>query len=214
MKPKERKTKPEKNPKNLKELDPEKRVVELQKRLLDANAPVLTDEPDELAELVGTKKPQVGGHKKGPTRTNKTLRFKNELLRALVKHRGVVSMACAETGITRTTFYAWCKTDSAFEEAAMGVKDVALDFAESRLFSAMGRNRAEGVTATIFYLKTQGKRRGYIERNELTGADGEPLGFSTAAAVAQKVAKMTPEQRAARLRELAKEKNESKTPRS
>jgi hypothetical protein len=31
------------------------------------------------------------------------------------------------------------------------------------------------VAATIFFLKTQGKRRGYIERQEVTGAEGAPI---------------------------------------
>jgi hypothetical protein len=38
------------------------------------------------------------------------------------------------------------------------------------------KNIKEGNTAELlFYLKTQGKSRGYVERQETTGADGEPL---------------------------------------
>ena len=47
-----------------------------------------------------------------------------------------------------------------------------MDYAESQLHKQIG----EGSTsATIFYLKTKGKSRGYIERQEITGADGDNL---------------------------------------
>jgi len=35
----------------------------------------------------------------------------------------------------------------------------------------------QSTAATIFYLKTKGKKRGYIERQEITGADGVPTNF-------------------------------------
>jgi hypothetical protein len=34
---------------------------------------------------------------------------------------------------------------------------------------------AENVAAIIFYLKTQCKDRGYVERQEITGADAGPI---------------------------------------
>ena len=46
------------------------------------------------------------------------------------------------------------------------------DFAESELMKLI---KDGNVAATIFFLKTQGKARGYIERQEVTGADGAPI---------------------------------------
>ena len=46
--------------------------------------------------------------------------------------------------------------------------------AESQLHKQILDN---SVPATIFYLKTKGKKRGYIERQEITGADGVPTNF-------------------------------------
>ena len=47
-----------------------------------------------------------------------------------------------------------------------------LDFAESKLFQKIKEGDS---TAILFYLKTQGKARGYIERSEVTGANGGPV---------------------------------------
>ena len=47
-----------------------------------------------------------------------------------------------------------------------------LDNAESILYKKV----LEGSTPELlFFLKTQGKRRGYVERSEVTGAEGGPL---------------------------------------
>jgi hypothetical protein len=46
------------------------------------------------------------------------------------------------------------------------------DLAEMKLLSAI----REGKTAELlFYLKTKGKKRGYVERQEITGIDGQQL---------------------------------------
>jgi hypothetical protein len=47
-----------------------------------------------------------------------------------------------------------------------------IDLAESKLIENIKDNDN---TAIIFYLKTKGKHRGYVERNELTGANGKDL---------------------------------------
>lgn len=50
-----------------------------------------------------------------------------------------------------------------------------LDYAESALLKLIKEGNA---TALIFFLKTKGKHRGYIERSELTGKDGTDLNHS------------------------------------
>jgi hypothetical protein len=80
------------------------------------------------------------------------------------KSLGVVSMACDKVGVSRTTFYDYKAKDPEFREAVESVKEIAVDFVESQLFKQI----KEGSTAaTIFYLKCQGKKRGYIEKQEI-----------------------------------------------
>ncbi len=89
---------------------------------------------------------------------------KEDILQALEKTLGVVTTACKQVGIGRATFYRWLKEDQEFNEQVIAIQDVALDFAESKLFEQI----QDGSTAaTIFYLKTKGKKRGYVERSEL-----------------------------------------------
>tara|TARA_R110000744_G_scaffold102377_10_gene196958 strand:+ start:2141 stop:2521 length:381 start_codon:yes stop_codon:yes gene_type:complete len=94
---------------------------------------------------------------------NKTLHNKKALLQALEQSLGVVTTACKKVGVSRVTFYDYCKTDEKFKNDVDDLANVALDFAESHLHQQI----KNGVpSSTIFYLKTKGKKRGYIERTE------------------------------------------------
>jgi hypothetical protein len=97
---------------------------------------------------------------------------KRAMIEALEKALGVVTTACKSVGISRSTHYLWMENDSEYQKLVIDLQDVALDFAESRLFKSI---EGGSDTATIFYLKTKGKRRGYVERQEVTGADGKKL---------------------------------------
>lgn len=89
---------------------------------------------------------------------------KDALIQALEKSLGVVTTACKQVGVGRTTYYEWINTDKEFAKQVSEIQNIALDFAESQLHKQIG----EGSTAaTIFYLKTKGKGRGYIERQEV-----------------------------------------------
>lgn len=101
-----------------------------------------------------------------------TIAKKKAMLDALEASLCVVQTAAMATGINRRTHYDWMATDPAYNEAVTEMENLALDFVESKLLQQIKSNNT---AATIFYLKTKGKKRGYIERQELTGADGEPV---------------------------------------
>jgi hypothetical protein len=103
---------------------------------------------------------------------NSTEARKQAMLQALEKTLGVVTTAARQAGIERTTHYNWLKEDAEYKRAVESIDDVALDFAESKLHSLI---QNDDTAATIFYLKTKGKKRGYIERQELTGNEGAPI---------------------------------------
>ncbi len=101
---------------------------------------------------------------------NKTEHNKKALLEALEKSLGIVTTACKQVGIGRTTYYEYLK-DKDFKKEVDSVQDIALDFAESQLHKQI---QAGNTAATIFLLKTKGKGRGFVERQEITGAEGLP----------------------------------------
>ena len=100
--------------------------------------------------------------------------LKKRLVEALEKSLGVVTTACKQTEVNRSTFYEWYNKDEDFKKEVDSIGDIALDFAESQLHKQI---QGGNPTSTIFYLKTKGKRRGYVERQEITGADGSPTSF-------------------------------------
>jgi len=97
---------------------------------------------------------------------------KKDVLLALEASLGVVTTACKKAQIDRTTFYRYLKEDAEFARQVKELENVALDFAESSLHKQI---QAGVPASTIFYLKTKGKERGYIERQEMTGKDGGPI---------------------------------------
>ena len=54
------------------------------------------------------------------------------------------------------------------------IADITLDFVESQLHQQI---KDKDTAATIFYLKTKGKKRGYIEKQEIgfTDPDGNAM---------------------------------------
>ena len=97
---------------------------------------------------------------------------KRAVISALESSLGIVTTACKKVGIGRTQFYNWVKTDEDFAQQVKDIENIAFDFVESQLFRQIQENN---VQATMFYLRTKGKNRGYSERTEITGSNGESL---------------------------------------
>lgn len=94
----------------------------------------------------------------------RTIEAKEKILEALKLSLGVKTTACNKAGISRTQLYKWMQDDEEFSAKVNDLRETALDFVESALF---GQIQNGSTAATIFYLKTQGKNRGYIERSEV-----------------------------------------------
>ena len=106
------------------------------------------------------------------TITTKTTLKKEQFLEVLEKKMGIVSQATKAMGIDRTTPYRWMREDDDFKDKVGEIQNVVLDFAEGRLYELV---QEKNPTAVIFLLKTKGKGRGYVERTEITGMDGNSL---------------------------------------
>jgi|TARA_R110000772_G_C13280738_1_gene437113 hypothetical protein len=93
----------------------------------------------------------------------KTTLLKKAMVEALEKSLGIVTTAAKIAGIERTTHYRWMKEDAEYFNNVEDISNVALDFAESQLHK---RIKNESDASIIFYLKTKGRKRGYIEKRE------------------------------------------------
>lgn len=102
---------------------------------------------------------------------------KREFLEALKRCAGNVSEAIKQVPICRLTHYRWLEADPEYAAAVDAIKESLIDRAEGVLHSLIGEGN---VPAVLFFLKTQGKRRGYIERTETdVTSGGQPLQIVT-----------------------------------
>jgi len=97
---------------------------------------------------------------------------KASMLKALKQTLGVVTPAAERSRITRQEHYNWMKSDPVYREAVEDMDDIGLDFTESKMFKGIQDGDASLIK---YHLSTKGRKRGYAQRQEVTGADGEPL---------------------------------------
>ena len=91
------------------------------------------------------------------------------IIEALHDSHGLLTLAAQKTGLGYRTVQRYAEEYPSVIEAVREAKEGMLDLAESKLLESIEKREA---WAICFYLKTQGKQRGYTERQEVTGADG------------------------------------------
>lgn len=100
---------------------------------------------------------------------------KEQFIKAVPGSGGYVSVIAKRVGCSLSTLDRWRANEPEIEDAIRAEKVKQVDHAEGKLQSLI---QQEHPTAIIFYLKTQAKDRGYVERQELTGRDGDPLAMT------------------------------------
>jgi len=94
------------------------------------------------------------------------------IIKALKETNGLLTMAATKSGIGYRTVCRYVAEYPSVKEAAYDAKETMLDFAEGKLYQKI---KAGDNVAILFFLKTQGKARGYIERHEVGGEGGGPV---------------------------------------
>ena len=104
--------------------------------------------------------------------SKKRLDTAQRIIVALGECQGLLTLAAKKAGISYSTMNRYCRDFPSVREAMHEAKETMLDYTEGKLFTAI---KANNMTAIIFYLKTQGKERGYTERSEIGGHGGGPI---------------------------------------
>jgi len=101
---------------------------------------------------------------------------REELISAIWAAQGKVTVAAQRLGCTVRTIYNYANkyatVQNAIDEARAMWDEKLVDLAELKLFQEVNDGNAWAIK---YALSTKGKHRGYVERQEVTGADGGAL---------------------------------------
>lgn len=93
-----------------------------------------------------------------------TKKISAEKIAEVYKKKGCnITATCAALNISRRTFYQKKEKSKSLQDLLAEADESMLDFAESKLIEHINNN---DTTCLIFFLKTKGKKRGYVERTE------------------------------------------------
>lgn len=95
-----------------------------------------------------------------------------KIIKALQHTRGLVTLAAEHLGCSDETISNYAKRYPSVADELRRQRERVTDLAEQKLFDAIQEGQPWAIN---FYLKTIGKPRGYVERHEFTGKDGDHL---------------------------------------
>lgn len=88
----------------------------------------------------------------------------SDYIEAIQEAGGIIAAAARSLGVSRAAVYRATETYATVAAALEEARETTKDVAEAQLLKQI---RAGNMTAIIFYLKTQAKERGYVERHEV-----------------------------------------------
>ncbi len=94
------------------------------------------------------------------------------LIEAIKDSGGIMSTIARRLDVTWHTADTWIKESDSAKQALQDEKETILDMAESTLYKNIKEGNSQDAK---WMLSTMGKNRGYSERHEITGGDGEPI---------------------------------------
>ena len=95
-----------------------------------------------------------------------------QMIEAIQEAEGNLTEAARILGCSRTTIYNYMERYVTIKEAYAEANERTIDWVEGKLLEQCRRGN---ITAIIFFLKTKGKHRGYVERQEVSGPDGDKI---------------------------------------
>lgn len=95
-----------------------------------------------------------------------------QITHALRQKAGNITEAAKALKVTRQALHKRIGEDEALQAVVVDAREAMVDVAESEALKQIKRGNTAMI---IFTLKTLGKNRGYVERQEITGADGNAL---------------------------------------
>ncbi len=87
-----------------------------------------------------------------------------EVIKAIEEAKGILADAARKLGCTRRTVHNYVNRYPTVKAVYKDETEKSVDYAEGKLMDLI---KAKNVSAIIFFLKTKGKHRGYVERQEI-----------------------------------------------